>query len=265
MKYNLLQFIKGIFIGAGTILPGISSGVFCVIFGIYEQLINSVLNFFKDYKKNIAFLLPIVLGAIIGIIVFGNLLKALFNSFYMQTCFCIIGFIIGGIPCLLKQNTKKLNITSIIIMLFTLFFSLYLVVLESTSLNLYTSTLSYNKLIISGLLMSAGIVIPGVSSTVILMLFGIYDIYLNAVSSINIAILLPMGIGLLIGGIIFLKIIQVLLKNFSQYTYYAIAGFTIGSIFVLFPGFNFDIKGIISIGLFIICVWLSYKMSMIKN
>lgn len=265
MRNSIIQFIKGIFIGAGAILPGISSGVFCVIFGIYEQLINSVLNFFKNCKKNLTFLLPIILGTIIGIILFGKLLKSLFYSFYMQTCFCIIGFIIGGIPCLLKRNTKKLNITSIIIMLFTLFFSLYLVNLENTSYNFHTSVLSYKKLIISGFLMSAGIIIPGISSTVILMLFGIYDIYLDAISSINIAVLLPMGIGLVIGGIIFLKTIQVLLKKIPQHTYYAIAGFTLGSIFILFPGFCFDIKGLISVGLFTICLCLSYKMSMIKN
>lgn len=185
----------------------------------------------------------------------------------MQTCFCIIGFIIGGIPCLLKQNTKKINLTSTIILLFTLFFSLYLVALESTSNNIENTniTLSYSNLIFAGFLMSAGIVIPGLSSTVILMLFGIYNIYLNAISTLNIAILLPIAIGVILGSLIFLKVIQILLKYFTQYTYYAIAGFTIGSILVLFPGFSFDIKGIISIGLFVICVWLSYKMSLIKN
>lgn len=245
---------------------GISSGVFCVIFGIYEKLVNSVLNFFNDYKKNLRFLLPIIIGAFVGVILFGNILKALFNSFYMQTCFCIIGFIVGGIPCLLKQNTKKINLTSIVILLFSLFLSLYLVALEATSSAIYTTTsLSYINLIFAGFLMSAGIVIPGVSSTVILMLFGIYNIYLNAISTLNIVILLPIAIGVIVGGLVFLKVIQILLKYFTQYTYYAIAGFTLGSIFVLFPGFSFDIYGIISIGLFVICMFLSYKMSMIKK
>ena len=47
----LFNFVKGIFIGAGAILPGISSGVLCIIFGIYEKLIDSILGFFKDIKK----------------------------------------------------------------------------------------------------------------------------------------------------------------------------------------------------------------------
>ena len=54
MNY-ILNFCIGILIGAGAILPGISSGVLCVIFGIYEKLVNSVLNFFKDIKNNLKF------------------------------------------------------------------------------------------------------------------------------------------------------------------------------------------------------------------
>ena len=77
----ILSCIKGIAIGAGAILPGISSGVLCVIFGIYEKLLDSVLNFFKDVKNHMKFLLPILIGTSIGIIVFGNLLRFLFNNF----------------------------------------------------------------------------------------------------------------------------------------------------------------------------------------
>ena len=50
MKF-ILDVIKGVFIGSGAILPGISSGVFCIIFGIYEKLVDSILNIFKDFKK----------------------------------------------------------------------------------------------------------------------------------------------------------------------------------------------------------------------
>ena len=50
MKY-FYNFLIGILMGFGAILPGVSSGVFCVIFGIYEKLVNSIINFFKDVNK----------------------------------------------------------------------------------------------------------------------------------------------------------------------------------------------------------------------
>ena len=76
----LFQIIKGIFICAGAILPGISSGVFCVIFGIYEKLLNAIIGFFSNVKENIKFLFPILVGIAFGVFLFGNILNYLFNK-----------------------------------------------------------------------------------------------------------------------------------------------------------------------------------------
>ena len=102
----LFDYLKGIAIGAGAILPGISSGVLCVIFGIYEKLIDSVLNIFKDFKTNFKFLLPIGLGGVTGILLFGKILKYLFYTYPMQTKFAFIGLIIGCIPILFKKRVN---------------------------------------------------------------------------------------------------------------------------------------------------------------
>ena len=106
-----LSFIKDIFkgicIGAGAILPGISSGVFCVILGIYDKLVSSVLNLFKDFKKNFLYLLPFGIGAFIGIVLFGNLLKFLYTSYPMQTKYSFIGLILGSIPLMIKDVHKS--------------------------------------------------------------------------------------------------------------------------------------------------------------
>ena len=83
--------------------------------------------------------------------------------------------------------------------------------------------------------MSIGVVVPGVSSTVILMLLGIYPIYLESVSFFNLSVLIPMGIGLIIGCILWLKVIQYLLNFFYIPTFFSIIGFVIGSIFILYP------------------------------
>ncbi len=234
---------------------------FCVLFGLYEKLLNSVLNFFKDVKKNFTFLFPICLGVFVGIFLFGNVLKFLFNKYYMPTSFIFIGLILGSIPLIVKQaNLKKVNFSHIICMLLTFSFSLYLVALEDN----ITNSLNINcnsYLIIAGIITSAGIIIPGVSKTVILMLLGIYEIYLSAIASLNLSILIPIGIGFLIGGIIFLFLMNFLFKIAKSYTYFAIIGFILGSIFVVYPGFSFNLEGVISIILFAISFILAYKLS----
>jgi putative membrane protein len=248
----LFDYLKGIAIGAGAILPGISSGVLCVIFGLYEKLINSVLNIFKDFKTNFKFLLPIGLGGVTGILLFGKILKYLFNSFPMQTKFAFIGLIIGCIPILFKKANSKKG--------FRLHYLLFLIIafaIGSLSI-LYEANNGFLFLIIAGFFMSIGIVVPGVSSSVILMTFGVYYEYLDAISTLNLNILIPLAIGIILGGYLFLKIIKYLLENYFPETFYAIIGFVLGSVLILYPGFTFNITGIISL----LCFSVSFIISL---
>lgn len=149
-------------------------------------------------------------------------------------------------------------------LLLTFSFSLYLVALES-SINTRSYINSNSQLILAGVLMSSGIVIPGVSKTVILMMLGLYQVYLSAIASLNLSILLPMGIGLLIGGILFLCLINFLFKFAKSYTYFGIIGFILGSIFVIYPGFTFDMQGIISIILLVVSFIVGLQLSNLEN
>lgn len=254
MKF-LFDYLKGIAIGAGAILPGISSGVLCVIFGLYEKLIDSVLNIFKDFKTNFKFLLPIGLGGITGILLFGKILKYLFNTYPMQTKFAFIGLIIGCIPILFKKaNSKKgFRLHYILYLIVAFAIGTFSILLEQflESNIMYGANNSLVFLIIAGFFMSVGIVVPGVSSSVILMAFGIYYEYLDAISTLNFSILVPLAIGIILGGYIFLKIIKYLLENYFSETFYAIIGFVLGSVLILYPGFTFNITGFTSILCFV--------------
>jgi len=254
------DFTKGIFIGAGAILPGISSGVLCVIFGIYDKLVQSVLEIFKDFKKNVKYLFPIVCGGVIGIVMFGNALKLILATFPMQTKYAFIGLIIGSIPTLIKKvNSERYFRLHYLLYTFMAFIiGILTVLLENyISTNIITSNMNisnevfYMVLILAGFFMSIGIVVPGVSSTIILMCFGIYDIYINSVANFNLSILIPLGIGVLIGGILFLNLISYLLKKFYAQTFYSIVGFTLGSVLVLYMPVTLNLAGIISIILLI--------------
>lgn len=260
MKY-IRDIFKGIAIGAGAILPGISSGVLCVIFGIYEKLVNSILDIFHDFKSHLRFLLPLFIGGILGVIAFGNLLSYLFASFEVPTKFIFMGLILGSIPALFNQANKnkgfRLHYLFYTFVAFVI--GIWMIQLEnylSHSL-LPTSANSFIYLILSGFSMSVGVVVPGVSSSVILMCLGIYDVYLHAISSLDFSILIPMGIGLVTGCLLFLFIIRYLLKHYYCQTFYTIIGFVLGSILILFPGFTFDFLHIASFIGFILAFLLA--------
>lgn len=265
MKY-FFNFIIGVFIGFGAILPGVSSGVFCVIFGIYEKIVDSIVNFFKDIRKNITFLLPIFLGALAGVVLFGNVIKYFFTKYNTLSCFAFIGLILGTIPSLFKQASpdKCIQLKKIIPMLVSFFIGIFLILIEKHfNINL-TSTSSVTNpffLVFAGFLMSIGIVVPGISNTVILMCLGVYSEYISAIATFNLYILVPMGLGALVGGIIWLKLIKYLFSKYHQSTFYAIIGFTLGSVFVLYPGITLNFKGLLSIILLLLSTICSYKLS----
>lgn len=262
MKF-ILDFCKGILIGAGCILPGISSGVLCVIFGIYEKILDSVLNFFSDIRKNFKFLLPIALGGTVGIVIFSKILQYLLYKFPMQTKSIFIGLILGGVVLLFKQmSTKeKFKIKEFFCLLVSLGIGIGMVYIENKVRGASIENVSYIYLVFSGFLMSIGIVVPGVSNTIILMLLGVYSLYLSSVSTLYLPVLIPMGIGLLLGSLIFMKIIKVLLEKCYVQTMFSIIGFTLGSILVLFP----DVCTVMDFVITGICVICGYCVMYIVN
>lgn len=223
-----------------------------MVVGLYEILLDSVLNFFKDIKNNFKFLFPIVSGSIVGIVLFSKVILYCFNIIPCQTKSLFIGLLVGSIYISVKSNQKnninnKANSISFIICfligLGLIYLENFINIRVSYALNEFNSLF----LILSGFFMSIGIVVPGVSSTIILMLLGVYNTYLNALSSVNIIILLPMFIGIVIGSLIFMKIIQILLNKYHFQTMFGIIGFSLGSVLILFPGYSFNLESLIGL------------------
>ncbi len=265
---GFFNIIKGVFIGAGAIVPGVSSGVLCVIFGIYEKLLDAVLNFFKDIKQNTKFLFPIVLGVGIGVLLFSNILNYLLYEFPVQTKSIFIGLIMGTIPSLIREanEKEKFKPQNVIYLLIALAIGTVTVLLENT-IHITNSGEDINSmyLIICGAIMSLGIVVPGVSSTIILMLLGVYAIYLQSIANVYLPVLVPMGIGLILGSILVMKLTKRLLERHYAKTFYSIIGFTIGSIFVLMPQGMTGTEYILSILCVILGIYISHIPDGIKH
>ena len=199
------------------------------------------------------------MGIGFGVLIFSNLLSYLLYYFPIHTNSIFVGLILGCIPTLIKDvNSKKsFKLHYIIYTLIALFIGFLSVYLEKTLCIANNIDSNFFYLIFCGFAMSIGIVVPGVSSTIILMLLGSYNIYLSSISNINLNVLIPMGIGILIGSLIFMKITKFLLNNFYAQTFFAIIGFTLGSILVILPNISFNIFGIISI----LCICLGFFIS----
>ena len=145
------------------------------------------------------------------------------------------------------NSKEKFKLRYLLYLLFSFFIGLLLIFLENKLQINIVYNYNFCYLIFCGILMSIGVIVPGISSTIILMLLGIYSTYLYSVSNIYLPVLIPIAIGLVIGSFICMKITKILLNKYYSQTFYSIIGFTLGSILILWPGLNETTSTIISI------------------
>lgn len=241
MKKNIVLIIKGFIFGIANIIPGVSGGTLAMTMGIYEDMINSISHIFKDLKKNILFLLPIGIGAVISILLMSKLISNCLEDYPFPTTLFFIGLILGGIPLIARKvKDKEKNPINFVLFFFT--FSLVATMAFMSegdfSVNLSNpSVLMYFLLFLVGVLAAATMVIPGVSGSFVLMLIGFYKPIVKIVSDLtntshiihNLLILIPFGVGIIVGIIAVAKLIEFLFQKFETATYYAILGFVFAS------------------------------------
>lgn len=246
---NLL--LIGLIIGIASITPGLSGGILAISFGIYEMAVNSVINLRNNFKKNFNFLFPLGIGAVIGIVIFGFIMKPLFSNFEKSVIYLFLGMIVGSLPSFLKEANKN-GFRILYIIPFLIAFTLGIFFSTTFIKNSSQSELNVLKLVIGGCILSLGMVVPGISSSLILIDMGIYESILDSFLSINIYVIFWVAIGFLISSLLSLKLINMAFKKFSGFTHYAAFGFLVSSIIAVFPGFEFNFVQIINLILFII-------------
>ena len=234
MKYIIL-FIKGLIIGIGKIIPGVSGAVLAMILKVYDDGINSIVNIFKNPKKNILFLLNIGLGILIGIVLFSNVINYTLKNYYVITMLFFIGLILGGIPSILNEIDKKDYKYTIIT--FILFFLLSFFNINNNYI-LQNNFLDYLIFFLGGVLESCGTVIPGLSSTALLLILGIYNNIVESISNltrliIDYKILIPFILGIISSIIFVSKAISLSLNKYRKRTYSIILGLILSSVVIL--------------------------------
>lgn len=258
------NIISGGIIGIANIVPGVSGGTMAVILNIYDELIQSISDLRTQPKKSIEFLAPIGIGAVIAILLCSNGISFLLSAQYMIVNFFFIGIILGSIPMLYKRGTKNgfkpTNLLPLFItfslMLGMIFFS-DAVGIEETIITTLTIP-SFIQLFLASAVSAICMIVPGVSGSFVMLLFGTYTTIVTAVSQLNILILIPVGLGVLAGILGGAKLIEIVLVKHETSTYFAILGFVFGSIPVLLNNiilegeFTFGIKFIIAIIVMII-------------
>lgn len=239
-KEIITTTLKGLWVGGTMTVPGVSGGSMAMILGIYDKLIFSISSFFKHPKESILFLLQFTIGALIGMVLFASPLLKLIHLYPMPVLFFFIGTVAGGIPLILKeaQITKvDLGTAAYPAMGILIVYILSLLpdgLFAGTSLNSISGILMQ---VLAGFVISTALILPGISVSYMLLVLGMYESVMGAVSSLHFLTLLPLAAGLILGIILTTHILEQAMTRHPQSTYLIILGFILGSLQEVFPGF----------------------------
>lgn len=245
-----MEFLKmilcGAVVGVANIIPGVSGGTMAVVLNIYDRLIEAISGITRHFVKSLKLLIPIVIGAGAGIVALSKVIEVLLDKQYMAVNFFFIGVVLGSIPLLWgkmmytddqKQQKVKVRMSHIVsaAVPFVLMIAMAVGMLAVgegsgditiTTLNVSSALILFFSLILASFCM----IVPGLSGSFIMVLLGVYPSIIGAISDLNLPLLIPAGLGALVGILGGAKIIDRILTRFPNHSFFAIMGFVLGSI-----------------------------------
>lgn len=242
----LKEICRGALLGVANIMPGVSGGTLAISMGIYNKIIYAVTHLRKDLKNSVRILMPIGIGVLLGFIGLSYVIRGLFVYYPLQTNFLFIGLVLGGLPEIVKPIRRE-RITCARILIFLLFFVLVsglpLLNISGKEAMMDLSFITGIKMFGIGIISAATMVIPGVSGSMILLIFGYYQPLLDEITGCisgllmmdgdkilrGIVLLGPAVLGVGIGIVVIAKLVEYLLGHHKITSYWAIFGLILAS------------------------------------
>lgn len=222
---NFLKiFLRGTIAGIGGVAPGLSGSVLLVILGLYEKTVNAIGTLFLNFKKNVLFLVPLVLGLGVGVLLFSKVVDFFLTRYEFYTRYAFLGLVIGTVPLFYREVKKNgfrkryyfviAAAAAVGLTLFGFNKNLFPVITEP---NLWQSMLL-------GVAVAGSSIVPGVDSAVILSALGLYELYVSALANFDLRILIPAAVGVAVGALVISAVMNLLIKNAYTATFSVVFG-----------------------------------------
>jgi putative membrane protein len=257
----LVRLVKGVIVGIGAIVPGLSGGVLALVFGLYQPLIRFLANLKESFVKNVLFFLPVGIGLLLGVLAFSAFVDFAFTNYAAQFTCLFVGFIVGTFPSLFKTAAEKGRKTRHwwVLIIVAILTALVMLRMETTS-DISLSHTFFNW-VLSGALFGLGVVVPGMSPSNFLIYLGLYQPMASGIEHLDFSVIIPLALGLIVCVFAFAKLMDFLFKKFYPFMYHGIIGIVLGSTLAIIPYYVRGWALVVSILLFAFGVagslWLS--------
>lgn len=248
----IMRLIHGAFIGLGAVLPGISGGVLCVVFGVYRPIMELLSHPFKAIKKHAKLLIPVVIGIGVGFLAISKLLGFLLNKYPDPSVCLFVGLIAGMLPSLFREAGQKGRSKGSFISLGICFVVVLALLLGLNAVNVKIEP-NFGWYIFCGFCIALSVIAPGMSFSTLLMPLGLYTPLVEGIGNLDFSVLIPAGIGGLITVILLAKAIDTLMNRHYSVAFHGIIGIVIAATIVIIPYKSFA-SGIKEAVINIVCI-----------
>ena len=235
VKTFIVRVIQGAIIGAGAILPGISGGVLCVVFGIYRPMMAVLAHPLKNIKQYWKMFIPIAIGWAAGFVGLSGVIAKLLemNAAVMVSLF--VGLIIGTFPGLFREGAKNgkskgmwvaLGVSTALLLAF--FYALKLSTLTAVEP-------SFAWYVFCGALWGISLIVPGMSSSSVLIFLGLYQPMSVGISTFDLGVLVPFALGIIGTVLLLARLVNHLFEKHYGIAFYCVIGFVIASTIPIIP------------------------------
>ena len=230
----LLRFVQGMLIGVGAVLPGISGGVLCVVFGIYKPVMELLGDPLHKFRTHVPKLLPVIAGAAVGFLGVAKILAFFLESYPGPSVCLFIGLIVGMLPSLFREAGEQGRPKGCGLAL-GIAFAVILGLLIGLNLFSVTITPNFGWYLFCGFCLALSVIAPGMSFSTLLMPLGLYTPFVDGLGSLKFGILVPAGIGAVITIICLARAVDALFDRFYPYAFHAIIGVVLAATLMIVP------------------------------
>ncbi len=230
----LIRILQGALIGLGAVLPGISGGVLCVIFGIYKTIMEFLAEPFRHFKTHVPKLIPVGLGGVIGFLGIANVLSVLLEKYPAPSVCLFVGLIGGMLPSLYREAGEQGRSNASYVSLYLAMAVIFGLLVALQILNVVI-TPNFGWYVFCGFCLALSVIAPGMSFSTLLMPLGLYEPFVAGIGHMDLAILIPGGIGALATVIFFAKAVNSLFQRHYSVAFHAIVGVVIAATIMIIP------------------------------
>ena len=235
------RLLQGMLIGLGAVLPGISGGVLCVVFGIYKPVMDLLSSPFKNFKTHVPKLLPVIVGAAVGFLGIANLLSFFLEQYPDPSVCLFVGLIIGMMPSLFREAGEQGRSKGSFIALAVAFAAVLSLLLGLNMLSVSIEP-SFGWNIFCGVCVALSVIAPGMSFSTLLMPLGLYTPFVDGLGHLDMGVILPGALGAIVTVIAFAKAIDLLFKRYYSVAFHAIVGIVIAATIMTVPYAGFAVS-----------------------